>query len=424
MTVNSALTAPIKVGPAVDPEHAVQLQQITGGGVALNYLRLFKAVADIAAPSELGLYNGKDAGHIIVRQTGPPDLYCDYEFDPSGNAAADGRYIVVGKADADYSNPVWIAHGPYSIYGDVKIDGKLLPAGTNTFDFGSSSFYWNVAYIKTVTLGQDPTAALQAATKQYVDNKVQLVSVADLNNPAAELASKTGTAGSQLIAYQTAGATNDVSTTYFADTSAGAVNVPYVVQGSGVRWIANGGARSNGEFISAASIRGASGSVTNNWTVGGQMQSATINATGAATIGTFLNLTTQPCVIASFVGSQSITNATNTTITWTEATDRGSNFASGTFTVPTGGAGPYFLGGLCQGDCSVANQSCAMIFIKNGVTTIASFGQNTGPAHFYTGNQAQLVVLADGDTVVAKFRQDTGTTATLTTAELFYMKLG
>ena len=47
---------------------------------------------------------------------------------------------------------------------------SIFPGTTDTVNLGTTSLKWNNVYTKTVTLSQDPTNNLEAATKQYVDN--------------------------------------------------------------------------------------------------------------------------------------------------------------------------------------------------------------------------------------------------------------
>ena len=58
----------------------------------------------------------------------------------------------------------------------MTFKANLIPASNTALELGKSGSnnanYWNNIYAKTVTLSQDPVNNLEAATKQYVDNKV------------------------------------------------------------------------------------------------------------------------------------------------------------------------------------------------------------------------------------------------------------
>lgn len=89
------------------------------------------------------------------------------------------------------------AHNPYNlntpIFGpQVQINpqyqtlsigpaqANVYPATDGVFSLGLSGYRWSTAYINSVILGADPTLALQAATKQYVDNVTSVIPILPL----------------------------------------------------------------------------------------------------------------------------------------------------------------------------------------------------------------------------------------------------
>lgn len=431
--MQTALDKPVSVGAAVDPTHAVQLQQVAGGGTgAADYVRLFIDVVDITAPVELNAYNGSNAGVIDVRQrTSPTDLYCSYRFDGEATASANGRTIVAGLADPSYTNPVWVASGPYNVLGEINQEGNHVPFADDLYDLGriaGGDLYWHALYVRFVRLRQNASDDLDAVPKQQLDSKIQISAVASISNPAAELATLTGSNGSLLFIYQAASSANDDGALYEFDTSAGATNVPYVVAGSGGKWIAKAGRFTNGSM----SINGAVG------VLGTLSASTTLSVTGASTlsgavsagstlgVAGIMTLSTQPCAQASFVGTATINSGADTSITFTENVDRGSNFAASTFTVPSGGAGVYWIAGQVSLDISNvlgANQQVNIKIIKNGVTLIGTFPAVTGTTNAYA-NGGVYVELSVADQVTMKVRQDSGYSATLTYAVFNIAKFG
>ena len=60
---------------------------------------------------------------------------------------------------------------------NMTFKANLIPASNTALELGKSGSnnanYWNNVYAKTVTLSQDPVNNLEAATKRYVDNKIE-----------------------------------------------------------------------------------------------------------------------------------------------------------------------------------------------------------------------------------------------------------
>jgi hypothetical protein len=77
----------------------------------------------------------------------------------------------------------------------------------------------------------------------------QSVSVADIDDPSSEFASLSGSDPSDIIiAYEVVAAGDNLYTMYRWDSDAGATNTPYVVAGTGGKWVAVGGRYTNDEL--------------------------------------------------------------------------------------------------------------------------------------------------------------------------------
>ncbi len=83
------------------------------------------------------------------------------------------------------------------------------------------------------------------ALYEWILNSLKRAPVADIDNPIELAALNSNRPGGLLVAYTVTGLTTDKYTLYAWDPSAGAVNVPYVVQGAGGKWVAIGGAYTN-----------------------------------------------------------------------------------------------------------------------------------------------------------------------------------
>lgn len=93
-----------------------------------------------------------------------------------------------------------------------------------------------------------PTAADEIARKQEVDMVfIPAIAVSDIDNPAAELAIKSGLdIGVLAVVYKSTTDVVDEFTIYCWDTSViSGTNVPYVLPGSGGWWVAVGGKYNN-----------------------------------------------------------------------------------------------------------------------------------------------------------------------------------
>lgn len=430
----SKLTAPISVGAAVDPTHAVQLQQMTGGGTTTaDYVRLFINVVDITAPVELNAYNGKNAGVIDCRQEhSPTDLYCSYRFDGDSTANPNGQTVVDALSDADYPNPVWVAHGPYNVLGEINQEGNHVAIADDVYDIGrvagGNKRWKNGFFSGAVSVGANASTALQLVPLQQLSSRIQVVAVASLANPASEFSALTGTVGGLILAYQATGSANDNWSLYGVDASAGATNVPYVVAlASPNKAIAIGGRYFNGlvSFNAVATFLGSvvmSSSLTVTGTLTAQ---GAIDAQGVLTVASYLNLTAQPNVQAFFSGSVTIATGTNTAITWTENHDKGGNFSAGVFTAPVDGV--YAFAASAQMDIGggAANErTINMLMLKNVSTQVGSFPGVTNLTKGYTSGATHMVSLVLGDTLTPVVRQDTGVNCTLTGATVTIWKAG
>lgn len=68
----------------------------------------------------------------------------------------------------------------------MVLDGDgLYPSVTNTESLGKADNKWSNVYATTVTLGRNPTANLEAATKQYVDGAISSVTLSSIGAAAA-----------------------------------------------------------------------------------------------------------------------------------------------------------------------------------------------------------------------------------------------
>lgn len=97
-----------------------------------------------------------------------------------------------------------------------------------------------------------PTLGTEIARLDDIWEYTQLAAVANINNPAAELAGLSSISdGGLLIVYQAAAGANNEYTIYSWDSSGGAVNVPYVVAGNGGNWVAVAGKYVNSNIYRA-----------------------------------------------------------------------------------------------------------------------------------------------------------------------------
>jgi len=81
----------------------------------------------------------------------------------SNTLTVDGDIILRGDS-------ITLGDGGDIISFGATVNSHIIPDANVTYDLGSSIGYWRMAYANQVTVGADPTAPLQVATKQYVDN--------------------------------------------------------------------------------------------------------------------------------------------------------------------------------------------------------------------------------------------------------------
>ena len=133
-----------------------------------------------------------------------------------------------------------------------------------------------------------------------------------------------------------------------------------------------------------------------------------------------------PMVLVTNSGNQSISNATNTLVTFdTEPLDTDAAFASNTFTVPTGGDGVYGIFGFGAMQGIDAGEFTQMRIYLNG--TANSFFENRMTSHAtdtevkYSGGG--FLDLAATNTIKMYWYQNSGDSQNLTNAALYIYKV-
>lgn len=423
------------------PEHCMRLKDMG----PVNFKRLFIAVADITDPSaELALYSNESAGEIICVQIvlDAENLYNRYIWDYEvGEDPISSPYRVQGA-----NGGVWIGTGPmYSSLG-LTLDGHVLPSiddqywlGTDEADgVGAVNKRW-LGRFAEIRCGKTPEDDEDVVRKVDIDGlgEIQIVSVADIGDPAAELAAKSNADGNFLMARAAGVGSVDDFNLYFWDQSSGATNVPYVVQGDGGKWVGMGpkysvGALSiTGLFTALGFNASGAGSIGTTLSVGTALTvGTTLGVTGVSTLTGAVNSaaintqTGQPCMDATFSGSLALASATDVAIVWSSETfDQGSNFATSTFTVPTGGNGKYLICGGAVGTCAAGDPTglrVAYQIFKNG-SLLFSFAGNSGAQWALGGSRIASLVATD--TITIKMRQDTADAGACTSAHLSIMKV-
>jgi len=149
------------------------------------------------------------------------------------------------------------------------------------------------------------------------------------------------------------------------------------------------------------------------------------NGSGTVTVGNSA-LKNTPAVLVTNSGNQSISNSSNTHVTFdTETIDTDSAFASNTFTVPSGKGGMYFISfrGSMQG--IDAGEFIQLRIYLNG--SESNFFENRMTA--YTTNvefkfsASGSLNLSAGDTIKYYVFQNSGDSQNLTNAGLYIFKL-
>lgn len=106
-----------------------------------------------------------------------------------------------------------------------------------------------------VSIESAPTAAGEVVRLADLEGAIKAVAVADIDNPAAELAELAGTAAGGLLVVYQADLAQDLFTLYAWDSavSTGAA-VPYVVAGDGGYWVAIAGRYTLGDVVAHGDI--------------------------------------------------------------------------------------------------------------------------------------------------------------------------
>lgn len=423
------------------PLHFMNLRYLQNN--TLNYYRSFIEVVDINDPSpELLTRKGTANGGVIfcyqVKDT--VNEFAGYYWDSSSTDPASSPYRIQGDGG------FWLGWFR-NVEGETHQEGNHFPAIDDEYQIGgdvddgigAENLGW-IARFSECRVRKTPTADNDVVRKIDIDGlgagstEIQYVSVADITNPATELLSIDNTNGSILIARQIGASSNDTTTIYVWDSSAGTTSSPQVVQGSGGKWIAIGGRYCNssltvvGNLVCSAVLSGLSLSVTNAVTAGSITASgasainATLAVTGNTTFGGIQTQTTQPCMDATFSGALSIANATDVSIVWSSETfDQDNNFASSIFTAPA--TGKYLITGGAAGTCAAATPAGFLVtyqVFKNG-SLFFSFTSPSGAA--FGVNGSRVASLASTDAITIKMRQNTGDTASCTSAYLSIIKI-
>ena len=265
------------------------------------------------------------------------------------------------------------------------LTNSSVTIGSTNIALGGTST--TLAGLTTVTLTQDPTLALQASTKQYVDNTVATVAnltyhtaaaAATLSNLTATYSNGSGGVGATLtnsgtqaafsvdgynaslndrilVKNQTSGAQNGV----YIVTTVGSVSTNWVLTratdfdttGSGPNYIETGAA----VFVSNGTTNGST-----SWV---------LTTTGTITIGTTALTFTQNSASGSFTVSAPLAKT-------------GNNISLNTVTVPFGGTGLTTLTqyavmlGAGTGNVAFASPgTTGYPLLSNGVSANPSFGQ-------------------------------------------------
>ena len=133
-----------------------------------------------------------------------------------------------------------------------------------------------------------------------------------------------------------------------------------------------------------------------------------------------------PMVLVTNSGNQSISNATNTLVTFdTETLDTDAAFASNTFTVPTGGDGVYGIFGFGAMQGIDAGEFTQMRIYLNGTANSFFEGRMTSHADDiemkYSGGG--FLDLAATNTIKMYWYQGSGDSQNLTNAALYIYKV-
>lgn len=448
-------------------EHVVRLQDLIDRGIA-QAIVVVQDISDVS--STLEQYDGTDYRAILCIEKGlndNPDKLCLFRYQDEFDLGEHIPFSYTGKIVSD-THGYWLACGPTYQVGGTSFWGHLLPFDESTCNVGFPAVgelpavEWDGGYFVELQASKTPTEDNDVLRKTEYDALdalitaagvagIPVVAVADISTPT-EMASVVGSAASPLrIARQVA--TPDVATLYLWDASAGSADSPRVVASTGGSWVAIagrymagalgvGGALAVAGAITAASLATTGGvSVGTTLGVTGAVTlSSTLGVTGTSTLGVVNTSgvqthTGQPRSSAVWTGSQTLTNATDYTMTgdaspaftWTEEADIGGAFAGGVYTVPN--AGCYLFNLTAQGSNSTpaAAQDNSLYLEKqtggSGAWNVVS-QQVLGAGNTHFGNVlSDQLELAAGDKLRMRVRQDTGANSTLTAAQFRAVKV-